>query len=129
LRCSNYGRRIRTGEPKRFLYFSLPRFISDICQGTDCFICGAKSTSAQFNDEHILPDWILRRYDLRDRALPKHDTIPLRRFQDSVLHRVQQRDVDDRAARQQILEGLKTGLYTFLADDEGKFQRDYMELE
>jgi hypothetical protein len=42
---------------------------------------------------------------------------------------VQQRDVDDRAARQQILEGLKTGLYTFLADDEGKFQRDYMELE
>ncbi len=30
--------------------------------------------------------------------------------------------------RDQILENIKTGRYTFLVDNEGKFQRDHMEL-
>jgi hypothetical protein len=53
----------------RILFFSLPRFISDISQGNDCFVCGAKPNTVPFNDEHILPDWILRRYKLQDRAI------------------------------------------------------------
>jgi len=48
----------------RMLYFSPKRFINDICNGNRCFICGARPTDKPFNDEHILPDWILSRYDL-----------------------------------------------------------------
>lgn len=53
----------------RILFFSLPRFISDISKGNDCFICGAKPDTVAFNDEHVLPDWILRRYELHDRRI------------------------------------------------------------
>ena len=53
----------------RILYFSCPRFISDICQGNDCFICGAKPNTVGFNNEHILPDWVLRRYNLHNRVI------------------------------------------------------------
>ncbi len=53
----------------RIIFFSLPRFISDISQGSDCFICGAKPNTVPFNDEHILPDWILRRYKLHNRTI------------------------------------------------------------
>ncbi|MHB8654132.1 MAG: hypothetical protein ACYDA9_09660 [Terriglobia bacterium] len=53
----------------RILFFSLPRFISDIAQGTDCFICGAKPNTVPFNNEHVLPDWILKRYRLHDRTI------------------------------------------------------------
>ena len=53
----------------RILFFSVPRFLSDISRGHDCFICGAKPGTVPFNDEHILPDWILRRYKLHGRML------------------------------------------------------------
>lgn len=53
----------------RIIFFSLPRFISDISQGNACFICGAKPGTVPFNDEHILPDWILRRYKLQHRTI------------------------------------------------------------
>lgn len=53
----------------RFLFFSLPRFISEISRGNACFICGAKPDAVPFNDEHVLPDWILRRYKLHERFI------------------------------------------------------------
>jgi hypothetical protein len=61
----------------RMLYFSADRFISDICQGDRCFICGSRRDQLPFNDEHILPDWILRRYNLHDKylALPNGASI------------------------------------------------------
>jgi hypothetical protein len=53
----------------RIIFFSLPRFISNISEGDDCFICGAKPNTVPFNNEHVLPDWILRRYQLHDKAI------------------------------------------------------------
>jgi hypothetical protein len=53
----------------RVLFFSLPRFISDISEGNDCFICGAKQNVVPFNDEHVIPDWILRRYGLHNKFI------------------------------------------------------------
>jgi hypothetical protein len=53
----------------RIIFFSLPRFIADISQGSDCFVCGVKPDTVPFNDEHILPDWILRRYSLHDKRI------------------------------------------------------------
>jgi hypothetical protein len=59
------------------VYFGLEHFINDIAKGNSCFICGAKPESKQFNDEHIIPDWILRKYNLHDKTitLPNGQTI------------------------------------------------------
>jgi hypothetical protein len=46
------------------VYFSLERFARDICLGDCCFVCGAAPGSVPFNDEHVIPRWLLRRYDL-----------------------------------------------------------------
>ncbi len=51
------------------LYFSVDRFARDICVGGDCFICGKSRRRVPFNDEHILPDWILRRFNLHSRFI------------------------------------------------------------
>jgi hypothetical protein len=53
----------------RIIYFSLQRLISDIANGDCCFICGAHRTTVPFNDEHVLPDWILRRFALHGRRI------------------------------------------------------------
>ncbi|WP_194863155.1 hypothetical protein [Myxococcus sp. AB036A] len=47
------------------LLFSTERFERDIVRGDACFICGTSRNSGQaFNDEHILPRWLLRKFDL-----------------------------------------------------------------
>jgi hypothetical protein len=56
-------------ENGKVLVFSTKRFIGDICLGDCCFICGAKPDEKPFNNEHILPDWMLRRYDLFARTI------------------------------------------------------------
>lgn len=53
----------------RILFYELNHFIDDIVNGQCCFICGAKSGSKEFNDEHIIPDWILRKYELHDKKI------------------------------------------------------------
>ena len=57
------------GEDGRILLFQCERFVRDICQGDACFICGAWPGEREFNDEHIVPKWILRRYDLFNRGI------------------------------------------------------------
>lgn len=53
----------------RVIFFSLERFISDIVEGDCCFICGAERSAVSFNDEHVIPDWILRRFELHRRQI------------------------------------------------------------
>jgi hypothetical protein len=53
----------------KVLFFSRDRFVTDICLGRCCFICGAQPGSKPFNDEHVIPDWVLRKFNLFDRAL------------------------------------------------------------
>jgi hypothetical protein len=53
----------------KVIFFSTDRFIRDICEGNCCFICGVSPDKAQFNNEHILPEWILRKYNLFSRSL------------------------------------------------------------
>jgi len=53
----------------RVLWFSLERFVRDICLGHCCFICGASPDSVAFNDEHVIPEWILRRFNLFDDSI------------------------------------------------------------
>lgn len=58
----------------RIIFFSVQRFISDIANGDCCFICGAQRGAVLFSDEHVIPDWILRRFGLHDRRIeiPNH---------------------------------------------------------
>jgi hypothetical protein len=56
----------------RVIYFSPKRFEVDIGLGDCCFVCGAKPSDRPFNDEHILPEWLLRRYDLFSKILLDH---------------------------------------------------------
>ena len=63
----------------RILSFSCQRFIEDIVNGDACCVCGAWPHEKDFNDEHIIPKWVLRRFDLFDREI----TLPtgeLRRY-------------------------------------------------
>ncbi|HLZ65510.1 MAG TPA: hypothetical protein VKQ29_04730 [Aliidongia sp.] len=53
----------------KVLFFSCKRFVTDICEGDCCFICGAKPSDKPFNKEHVLPEWLLRRYDLFDKRI------------------------------------------------------------
>jgi hypothetical protein len=56
-------------EDGRVLLFSCERFVADICEGEACFVCGAFPTEKPFNDEHIVPRWVLRRYGLSHKEI------------------------------------------------------------
>jgi hypothetical protein len=60
------GSLVRDG---KVTFFSYDRFVRDIVQGNRCFVCGANPELVPFNDEHVLPDWILRQYALYDRVI------------------------------------------------------------
>jgi hypothetical protein len=66
----------------KVIFFSAQRFVDDICLGNCCFICGAKPEHKPFNNEHILPEWLLRRYDLFSRTitLPNDRTVRYDRY-------------------------------------------------
>ena len=44
----------------RIALFSLERFLAEIRDGDGCFICGARANTKHFNNEHVIPDWVLR---------------------------------------------------------------------
>lgn len=66
----------------KVVYFGLERFVRDICLSDCCFICGAKPNDKTFNDEHVIPRWILRRYNLfkRNINLPNGTTLRYDRY-------------------------------------------------
>jgi hypothetical protein len=51
------------------IIFSIERFIRDIVEGDCCFICGKRRDEVAFNDEHIIPDWVLRRTGLYNKQI------------------------------------------------------------
>lgn len=53
----------------RILLFSCERFVADVCQGDACFVCGVFPDAAEFNGEHIVPRWVLRRFGLFDKEI------------------------------------------------------------
>ena len=53
----------------RTLLFSCDDFVNRICLGDACFICGASPDTTAFNDEHIVPRWLLRRYGLFEKEI------------------------------------------------------------
>ena len=64
------------------LYFGMNRFALDICDGDHCFICGASPETKVFNDEHIIPKWVLRKLNIYKEkiTLPNKAKIPYERY-------------------------------------------------
>lgn len=54
----------------RVLHFSAQRFYDDVVRGRCCFVCGrAPSKKVRFNDEHVIPRWILKRYGMFNQTI------------------------------------------------------------
>jgi hypothetical protein len=68
----------------KILHFSLSKFTRDIVDGDCCFICGAERGSKPFNDEHVIPQWILKRYDLYNRQIVLPNGASLKYHQNTV---------------------------------------------
>jgi hypothetical protein len=49
---------------QKVIFFPVEDFIKEIVEKDTCFICGALKTEKEFNDEHIIPVWILKRFNL-----------------------------------------------------------------
>lgn len=66
----------------KIIFFSVEKFIKEIALGDSCFICGAKPESKPFNDEHVIPDWILRKYELYNKqiTIPNGQSIPYSQY-------------------------------------------------
>lgn len=66
----------------KVIFFSTERFINDICLGDCCFICGAAPHEREFNNEHVIPEWLLRRYNIFSTTitLPNDRTIRYDRY-------------------------------------------------
>lgn len=66
----------------RVIAFGVDRFVREICEEGCCFLCGARPDSKEFNEEHIVPRWLLRRHGLFDReiTLPNRTTVRYDRY-------------------------------------------------
>jgi hypothetical protein len=59
------------------VFFSYERFVSEICEGSCCFLCGVDPSESEFNDEHIVPKWILRKLDLFSKSITLQNGAPI----------------------------------------------------
>lgn len=57
------------GADGKVLFFGLERFKREIVEGGGCFICGCSPKEHVFNDEHVIPDWLLREFDLHNKQI------------------------------------------------------------
>lgn len=57
------------GTDGHILLMSCDQFVRTICNGNACFVCGVDPEEADFNDEHIVPRWILRRFGLFEQKI------------------------------------------------------------
>ncbi len=66
----------------KLLYFSIDRFRKDIAEGDSCFVCGANPKDKKFNDEHVIPNWVLRECNISRAAmtLPNEEAYPYARY-------------------------------------------------
>lgn len=58
-----------SGTSKRIPFLAATDFVRDIVDGNHCFICNAAPGTVTFNDEHVISDWIIRRYGLKDEEI------------------------------------------------------------
>lgn len=50
-----------------YVFVSYEKFVNEVVTGKCCFLCCSLPDEKTFNDEHIIPDWVLKRFGLYDR--------------------------------------------------------------
>lgn len=60
------------------VFYSYERFLRDICEGDHCFVCGTSPDDKEFNEEHVIPKWVLRMCDLFKHAVTLPNGVSLR---------------------------------------------------
>lgn len=58
----NRSNSVIDSQSKKVIRYNYDHFIQCIVKEHNCFICGEPSTSKPFNNEHVIPNWILRSY-------------------------------------------------------------------
>ncbi len=53
----------------RTIYLAPKKFHTDIIKEKACFICGKPLTKSSESKEHILPNWILRDFNMHDKEI------------------------------------------------------------
>lgn len=53
---------ILTPKSKKIIHYSYDDFIASVVKGNVCFVCGASPNSKPFNDEHVMPNWVLKHF-------------------------------------------------------------------
>jgi hypothetical protein len=53
----------------RVRHFGRKAFVALASDTTRCFVCGALAGTREFNDEHVIPDWLLGRFNLHSRRI------------------------------------------------------------
>ena len=56
-------------ENGKVIFFSKENFSSYICKGNSCFICGDERETKAFNDEHVIPRWLLKKFKLFESSI------------------------------------------------------------
>lgn len=62
----------------KVLVYTVEDFILNICKSDNCFVCGACESEKAFNDEHIIPRWVLKRFDLFGKQINLPNKVPFR---------------------------------------------------
>jgi len=65
-------------DENKILHFGIDDFIQKICIEDNCFLCGAEKNEKEFNDEHIIPKWILRKHKLFNKNITLPNKITYR---------------------------------------------------
>ena len=67
----------------RLVFASVSRFYSGIVEGDSCFVCLHKPNTKRFNNEHVIPNWILRncKIERSNIVLPNQTDYPYSRYQ------------------------------------------------
>lgn len=73
---------IVTPKSKKIIHYSYNDFIESVVKGNCCFICGTETDSKVFNDEHVIPNWILKHYAAPQAymILPNNATLPYSKY-------------------------------------------------
>ena len=79
---STYQSRTIIDDWGRVIFWGLQDCYDKIVTNNFCFICGRSPDSKMFNNEHVIPNWLLRKYNLHNESitLPNKKTIPYSQY-------------------------------------------------
>lgn len=63
---------------KKKLFIGISEFENNIVGHGNCFICGESRETKEFNDEHVIPDWVIRKCGLNSKQITLHNQTKIR---------------------------------------------------